>query len=62
MARRAYNVVVAAVANKLARILWALLSRGETYRAAGMSRGRANRAWEMSTVDQRAWPDWSIVL
>ena len=34
-ARRAFNVVVAAVANKLARILWALLSRGETYRAAG---------------------------
>jgi transposase len=34
LARRAFNVVVAAVANKLARILWALLSRGETYRAA----------------------------
>jgi transposase len=33
LARRAFNVVVAAVANKLARILWALLSRGETYRA-----------------------------
>ncbi len=34
LARRAFNVVVAAVANKLARILWALLRRGETYRAA----------------------------
>ena len=34
LGRRAFNVVVAAVANKLARILWALLSRGETYRAA----------------------------
>ena len=34
LSRRAYNVVVAAVANKLARILWALLSRGETYGAA----------------------------
>ena len=34
LARRPYNVVVAAVANKLARIAWALLSRGETYRAA----------------------------
>ena len=33
-ARRPFNVVVAAVANKLARILWAMLSRGETYRAA----------------------------
>jgi hypothetical protein len=34
LSRRAFNVVVAAVANKLARILWALLSRGEIYRAA----------------------------
>jgi transposase len=33
LGRRAFNVAVAAVANKLARILWALLSRGETYRA-----------------------------
>ena len=32
LARRAFNVAVAAVANKLARILWALLSRGEDYR------------------------------
>lgn len=32
--RRRFNVVVAAVANKLARILWAMLSRGEPYRAA----------------------------
>src|SRR3954462_6138516 len=34
LGRRPYNVVVAAVANKLARIAWALLSRGEAYRAA----------------------------
>jgi transposase len=33
-ARRPFNVVVAAVANKLARILWAMLSRGAAYRAA----------------------------
>jgi transposase len=33
-ARRPFNVVVAAVANKLARIAWALLSRGAAYRAA----------------------------
>jgi transposase len=33
-ARRPFNVVVAAVANKLARIVWAMLSRGEAYRAA----------------------------
>ena len=34
LARRPFNVVVAAVANKLARVAWALLSRGEAYRAA----------------------------
>ena len=32
--RRPFNVVVAAVANKLARIVWAMLSRGAAYRAA----------------------------
>lgn len=34
LARRPFNVVVAAVANKLARIIWAMLCRGEVYRAA----------------------------
>ena len=34
LARRPFNVAVAAVANKLARVAWALLSRGETYRTA----------------------------
>jgi transposase len=33
VARRPFNVVVAAVANKLARIIWAMLGRDETYRA-----------------------------
>ena len=33
-ARRPVNVVIAAVANKLARIVWAMLSRGARYRAA----------------------------
>ena len=33
VARRPFNVVVAAVANKLARIIWAMLGRSETYRA-----------------------------
>ena len=40
LGRRPFNVVVAAVANKLARILWALLSRGETYRARRREPGR----------------------
>jgi transposase len=34
LARRPFNTTVAALANKLARIIWAVLSRGETYRAA----------------------------
>ncbi len=34
LSRRPFNVVVAAVANKLARVAWAMLSRGEAYRAA----------------------------
>jgi transposase len=33
-ARRPFNVVVAAVAHQLARIVWAMLSRGAAYRAA----------------------------
>ncbi|MBZ0216081.1 MAG: transposase, partial [Fimbriimonadaceae bacterium] len=32
-ARRPTNVVLVAMANKTARIVWAMLSRGETYRA-----------------------------
>ena len=32
VARRPFNVVVAAVANKLARIIWAMLGHDETYR------------------------------
>jgi transposase len=32
--RRPFNVVVAAVANKLVRIIWAMLSRREAYRAS----------------------------
>jgi transposase len=38
VARRPFNVVVAAVANKLARIIWAMLGRDETYRALAQSR------------------------
>ena len=33
LARRSFNTTVAAVANKLARIVYAVLSRGEAYRA-----------------------------
>ena len=34
LACRPFTVVVAAVANTLARMVWAMLSRGEAYRAA----------------------------
>ena len=33
-ARRGHNIAVVALANKLARIVWAVLSRREPYRAA----------------------------
>ena len=32
LARRPTNVVLVAMANKTARIVWAMLSRGESYR------------------------------
>ena len=37
LARRPYNVVVAAVANKLARTIWAVLAKGKPYDAAAFS-------------------------
>ena len=37
LCRRPYNVVVAAVANKMARTLWAILARGQTWRAGAWS-------------------------
>ena len=33
LARKPFNVVAVALANKMARIAWALLARGGTYRA-----------------------------
>ncbi len=35
LARRPTNVVLVAMANKTARVVWALLTRGETYRCSG---------------------------
>jgi transposase len=32
LARRPTNVVLVAMANKTARVVWAMLSRGETFR------------------------------
>jgi transposase len=40
LSRRAVNVVVVALANKMARIIWALLAHGRTYHS-GYGRGRA---------------------
>ena len=37
LARRPVNVAAVALANKLARIVWAVMARGETYRAAGIA-------------------------
>jgi transposase len=33
--RSGFNVAVVALANKNARVIWALLSRGDTYRSTG---------------------------
>jgi transposase len=35
LARRPFKVAAVALANKMARIIWALLTKGETYRKPG---------------------------
>jgi transposase len=37
LARRPYNVAVAAIANKLARTIWAVLARGKPFDPAAFS-------------------------
>ena len=37
LARRPYKVVAVALANKMARVAWALLARGGTYRAPAIA-------------------------
>ena len=39
LARRPFKVVAVALANKMARIAWALLAKGETYRAPVIATG-----------------------
>src|SRR5450759_3206977 len=41
LARRPYKVVATALANKMARIIWALLTKGGTYKS-GLAIGTAN--------------------
>ena len=42
MTRRPYKVVAVALANKMARIIWALLTKGGTYRNMEAARGAAS--------------------
>nr|WP_245426231.1 transposase [Mesorhizobium sp. WSM3862] len=42
LARRPFKVVAVALANKMARIIWALLTRGGTYRNTGPASGTAH--------------------
>jgi transposase len=37
LARRPFKVVAVALANKMARVAWALLARGGTYRAPAIA-------------------------
>jgi transposase len=39
LTRRPFKVVAVALANKMARIVWALLTKGGTYRKPGMADG-----------------------
>jgi transposase len=41
LARRPFKVVATALANKMARIVWALLTKGGTYRQSGLAIGTA---------------------
>ena len=42
LARRPFKVVAVALANKIARIIWALLTKGGTYRTPAMAAGAAS--------------------
>jgi transposase len=42
MTRRPYKVVAVALANKMARVIWALLTKGGTYRGMAPVNGAAN--------------------
>jgi transposase len=42
LARRPFKVVAIALANKMARIIWALLTKGGTYRNTGTANGAAS--------------------
>jgi transposase len=42
LARRPYKVVAVALANKMARIIWALLTKGGTYRNREATTGAVN--------------------
>ncbi len=45
---RGFNVAAVALANKNARIIWALLTRGENYRAAAIQQSRVDGCFRPS--------------
>ena len=56
--KKPFRLVSVALANKLARIAWALLTRGETYRPYGRTVGRhrpkPNWQWQSMMRNDRA--------
>ena len=54
LARRPFKVVAVALANKMARIAWALLARGGTYRAPQLAAAKQeDTQWENETTSVR---------
>jgi hypothetical protein len=52
---RGFNVAAVALANKNARIIWALLTRGENYRPTGIA-GQEAKQLEQTPLEEHLSP------
>ena len=55
---RGFNVAAVALANKNARIVWALLTRGENYRAAAIQQSRVDGCFRPPPLQRRLGGRW----